>query len=50
MLLKPVDLLAVLLLVLPLINPHRQRLADLVAGTVVLAEDVSEEDENDGGG
>ncbi len=42
MLLKPVDLLAVLLLVLPLINPHRQRLCDLVAGTVVLAEDEAE--------
>lgn len=40
--LKPVDLLAVLLLVLPLINPHRQRLADLVAGTVVLGEDEAE--------
>ena len=38
-LLKPLDLLAVLLLVLPLINPARQRLPDLLAGTVVLGED-----------
>ena len=42
--LKPVDLLAVLLLVLPLINPHRQRLCDLVAATVVLAEDRKPEE------
>ena len=42
-LLKPLDLLAVLLLVLPLINPARQRLPDLLAGTVVLAEDEAPE-------
>ncbi|BAM03798.1 hypothetical protein PSMK_16390 [Phycisphaera mikurensis NBRC 102666] len=44
MAMKPVDLLAVLLLVLPLINPHRQRLCDLVAGTVVLGPAGSDAD------
>ena len=37
-LLKPFDLIAYLLLVLPVVNPGRQRLADLIARTLVVRE------------
>jgi len=50
--LKPFDLIAYLLLVLPVINPGRQRLADLIAGTLVVRPvadpDAPKKDRSDG--
>ena len=42
-LLKPFDLIAYLLMVLPVVNPGRQRLADLIARTLVVRESVKSE-------
>ncbi|MEM1212792.1 MAG: RDD family protein [Planctomycetota bacterium] len=46
-LLKPFDLIAWLLLVVPIISPHRQRLADLMSKTVVVAPRPAEPDPTD---
>jgi len=42
-LLKPFDLIAYLLMVLPVVNPGRQRLADLIARTLVVKESSKSE-------
>ena len=46
-LLKAFDLIAPLLLVLPLLSPHRQRLGDLIARTLVVEPKDSQEDTKD---
>ena len=49
-LLKPIDLFAYLLLVLPALSPARQRVPDLVAGTLVVEPGGAEGDDAGGSG
>lgn len=46
-LLKPFDLIAYLLMVLPVVNPGRQRLADLIARTLVVKEETRPDAEDE---
>ncbi|MEM9420307.1 MAG: RDD family protein [Planctomycetota bacterium] len=49
-LLKAFDLIAFLLLIFPVISPYRQRLGDMVAGTVVVTKAPSASDDSASGG
>ena len=48
-LMKCFDLIAWFLLIIPLLTPYRQRLGDLLAGTIVVMETIKDSDKSTGG-